>query len=195
MESGYAILWDKWDKLSSGINEHNKFHAQLMNDIVAELRNIAVKYNSRAIFTFYEKVRPRSYINADKMATIVFSETRFRLDRYPAWRNTDPKYNNKTTNADGVEVHFWESWGDHIIFHENKEDAERIIRDFKALVDDGVFQERIYTVLSNEEKWAEESGAFRDLIQQEAEKIRLGNDMKGKCSICKQFSIFSRITN
>ena len=55
--------------------------------------------------------------------------------------------------------------------------------------------EAIEKLLSDEEKWVEESGAFRDLIQQEAEKIRLGNDMKGKCSICKQFSILSRITN
>ena len=90
-------------------------------------------------------------------------------------------------------MHFWESWGDHIIFNENIEDAEKIIKDFKALVDDSVFEERIHSIISNEEKWGKKSAAFKDLMQQEINKIHLGNDMKGKCNICKQFSILSKI--
>ena len=192
-ESGYPDLWARWKDSSSGINEHNMTHARLLNDIVAELRVIAEKNNTAAIFPFYEKEHPRSYISVEKMATRVFRETQLRLDRYPAWKVTDPKYKNKTTYPDGVEVHFWESWGDHIIYHENIEDAEKIIQDFKALVDDGVFEERIYSIIANEEKWGKESAAFKDLIQQEIDKIHLGNEMKGKCTICKQFSILSKI--
>ena len=193
MESGYPDLWAKYEDLSSGIIEHNTAHTKLLNDIVAELRGIANRYKTSAIFPYYEKIKPRSYISVEKMATRVFRETQLRLDRYPAWKVTDPKYKNKTTYPDGVEVHFWESWGDHIIFHENIDDAENIIQGFKALVDDGVFQERIYSIIANEEKWGKESAAFKDLIQHEIDKIHLGNEMNGKCTICKQFSILSKI--
>ena len=193
MESGYPDLWAKWKDFISGIIEHNTAHAKLLNDIVAELRGIANRYKTSAIFPYYEKILPRSYISVEKMATRVFRETQLRLDRYPAWKVTDPKYKNKTVHPDGVEVHFWESWGDHIIFHENIDDAEKIIQGFKALVDDGVFQESIYSIIANEEKWRKESAAFRDLIQQEIYKINLGNDMEGKCTICKQFRILSKI--
>jgi len=192
-ESGYPDLWARWKDFSSGIIEHNMTHAKLLNDIVAELRVIAEKNNTAAIFPFYEKEHPLSYISVEKMATRVFRETQLRLDRYPAWKVTDPKYKNKTIYPDGVEVHFWESWGDHIIFHENIDDAENIIQGFKALVDDGVFEERIYSIIANEEKWGKESAAFKDLIQQEIDKIHLGNERKGKCTICKQFSILSKI--
>jgi hypothetical protein len=193
MESGYTDLWAKWEKLNSGIIEHNIAHAKLLNDIVANLRLIAEKYNTSAIFPYYEKMRPRSYISVDKLATKVFGETKLRLERYPDWYVTGPKYKNKSIYPDGVEVHWWESWGEDIILHENREDAEKIINEFKALVDDGVFQERIYSMIANEKKWGKEGAEFKDLIQRESEKILLGNDMKGKCTICKQFSILSRI--
>jgi hypothetical protein len=193
MESGYPDLWAKWEKLNSGIIEHNIAHAKLLNDIVARLRLIAEKYKTRAIFPYYEKQRPRSYIAVDKMALRVFAETNFRLERNPVWRNTDLKYQNKTTYPDGSEVHFWESWGDSVIYHEKREDAENIINDFKALVDDDVFQDRIYSIIANEKKWGKEIIDFKDSIQQESDKIHLGNDMKGKCTICRQFSILSKI--
>ena len=129
------------------------------------------------------------------MANRVFEETKFRLDGYPAWKNTDPIYKDKTTYPDGTELHIWESWGPTVLIHERKDDAEKIIQDFKALVDDEIFKERIHSIIEHEELWEIEISIFRNLIQQESEKILLGNDMKGKCTICKQFSILSKIFN
>ena len=193
MESGYPDLWANWKKITSRIIEHNTTHANVLNDIVAELRHVADKYETRSIFPYYVKERPRSYISVDKMASIAFAETEFRFQGYPDWKNTDPKYKNKTTSPDGVELHFWESWSENVMHHTSFEDGEKIILDFKALVDDGVFQERIYSIIANKEIVEEGSAVFRDLIQQEIDKIYLGNDMEGKCTICKQFSILSKI--
>ena len=125
----------------------------------------------------------------------IFEETRYRFveNEYPAWHNIDPKYTNVATSTDGIEIHHWESWGENIILHENIEDAENIIRDFKALVDDGIFKERIHSIIVNEKKLIIETANLAESITSESEKISLGEDMKGTCSICKHFSIFSKI--
>ena len=194
MESGYPDLWAEWEKLSSGIIEHTNAHAQLLNDIASKLEGIGNEFGVPAIFPYSEKVRPKFYINVDKMAKRVFEETRFRLEGYPDWRNTEPKYTDQTTDSDGVEWHRWDAWGETILTHGNIEEGSQVIEGFMSVVDEGVFYERIRDIIAKSVEWGKESSHFKTLIDHETEKVILGEDMEGKCAICSKFGVISRLT-
>jgi len=153
MESGYPDLWAEWEKLSTGIIEHTNNHAQLLNDIANELQRIGNEFGIPSIFPYAEKVRPRFYISMDKMATRVFAETQYRLEGYPDWRNTEPKYKDKTTDSEGIEWHRWDAGGETILTHDNIEEGDQVIDGFRSVVDEGVFYERIRDIIAKSVDW------------------------------------------
>jgi len=192
MNSGYPELWEKWTKVSSGIVKHNLAHAKLLNDIASEIRKIADENGIKAIFPYYEKDRPRFYVNLPKMTSNVIAETKYRLERYSPWFLCEIKYKTKATYPDEEIGYQWEQWGETVIIHDNIEEAERVINSYKSIVDNEVFEDRIYSIFENTQRWEKERTDFSALINQEIDKIRLGKDMKGYCSICTQFGILSR---
>jgi len=109
---------------------------------------------------------------------------------YPAWNNTKPHYKTKSTRPDGSEYHSWESWGETIIICDDLEVGDQVLNEYISLVDSGLFNDRIEKILSDRDEWGKENDRFQSLIEQEAEKVRLGEIMKGKCDVCRKFDIF-----
>lgn len=140
------------------------------------------------MFPYYEKDKPRKYADLGKMTTMFVDETLMRLEGYPDWIHCKPEY-KESTYPNGEKLDHWQPWGTNLITYDNFDEAEEAIKEYMSLVDDNVFYERITSFFRNKSRLEQERAEFSVLLQKEIEKIVLGDDLKGSCSICKRFRL------
>jgi len=193
IDSGYTEIWRSWQELKKLINEHNRAHATLMNEIVDHISKITENYGVMAIFPDKNQVLPTFYLNLEKTADCLFDEVKYRFEGHPPWRFTEPKCIPASFPTQDLEGHQWQSQGETFFTWHNSDISREVIDYYKRVIDEKYFDDTIQSIISSEELCEKKREEFSEILEREREKIQAGGEFKGICEICREYGLFSRL--
>lgn len=182
LETGYPEIIEKWDKYTKSVKEYNDDLANVQEDIH---HGIQLFLSTKGIDVFYPAIkrhRPILAINPWDLIITITQEFESILDGYEPWHFGEPSVQDATSG----DLHFFNlSFRGRLIISDPNFEIISELRDFVRIsIESKLLYDGMLRIYEKKKRVDGDSLDFSNTLSRIIEEVKLGNNLKGKCTTC-----------
>jgi len=182
LATGYPKIKTMWGAYQQHVEVHNELLAEVQQKIIDEFLILAEYYELETYFPNQKRHRPLFAIDPWSFAVALTNEYKRKPQGYEYWHSGKPKHGDIQS---GDVKYFRLIFGNNqLVTHDRIDIITDIERFVIELIESEKYSDDVLKVYLVKQRLDEETESIRNSLSRIIETVKLGHDLKGKCSNC-----------
>lgn len=182
LTTGYPEITTMWNSYQRHVEAHNELLAEVQQKINEEFKRLADSLNLETYYANQKRHRPIFAMNPWRVTLALTQEYKRKLQGYEYWHSGKPTRGD--IQSGDVKYFRLILLNNELVTHDRIDIIESIERLFIELIESEKYSDDVLKVFRAKQKLDEETESIRNSLSRIIETVKLGHDLKGRCSNC-----------